>query len=1099
MERGVEGRPMKRYEWVQLVAFSTIYCLLLFGVFHHPVLRDTPNYEQIVAPMRDQLKGESPEVREHAALVNQEGTQTIFHVEGDQYKTQIKAESKALAMFQDPTAYKYVWGSGGDGDVYSDGSAWATGSTSAIMFKVSSSLYLDSFFSFNIGTTFQDTNNVKSVDQIVFTFEVYVSNNEGSEITRIKALVTNNKSGQGGDPPANYAEAIARNGDWAVPRKSGQTDTTALNNVGWGFTGVPAAWIDPGDSGYLTLYLLPLSGWENEPLDSLMIYTDDSGGSHEPYLEIEYTLWSTPVASAANIIDEPTYLFAGFNYTVKTQVTDADGRTNLNDAYLYLSEDHASYRVRFDWDQATNVFSQGEGATYAVLNTTNCSSSEITNGYELTWDFNVTWDWEEGYMDWGNRGTDDQGKDSGINWNDLNTWHTTRLWVHSISVYWIAEAKYLEDGDTVLTSEALNITGYVYWYQTTTAYNLGIGTPRAELVVDGVNEGATYNDSIDATGYYNISYTTPAGEDWDWSLDVELDNLPTEIMEAPSNDNGKNPLFLVAATPAVFGVSGATVTLSIQPDILIPIPDTVQDRGGTGGGGPRMVETNNGEYWRVASTTGSAGAHLFYQSAYWNQSAYIIYDGYATGGSGDETIYLRDYNPEEAIIDQDTQASSPTITGTHVIEAANWRDGTLELQWYVYNTEATGTVLVDQSIINFTSFAETHVATRILNGSQVLDVVSFESKEPATNITISGIPQDYSLITLTGGVSYIDDIAATGTFVVYNTGAGWYSLYLNTSMTWHEVAFSPTLPDGLAGNWEHYQWYANATHITENPFPLSHGDYNLLVKDSFDQTILSDTFNISLDDSRRFQIAKVVPMYKVGITNQDDESYYLEIERNDLTMFQPLPPSGEVHFRVYGLDPPVNYTVYVKFLNGTQRGNFTLSVPDHAISQNIDYVPDVFSLSDFEFSIGKEYFTLLIDTSWDNATVETWVTPHSPDDDEIKVLDAVDENLALQWVITNEERNALWNEVDIKISGSDTLYLWQNFTYSFPKPPEQFFPAYKAEFDSIREELSYFGTSIIQLILFGFMGLIAVMVLQWRGIGKRWFGKPIAETWRKQR
>ena len=48
----------------------------------------------------------------------------------------------------------------------------------------------------------------------------------------------------------------------------------------------------------------------------------------------------------------------------------------------------------------------------------------------------------------------------------------------------------------------------------------------------------------------------------------------------------------------------------------------------------------------------------------------------------------------------------------------------------------------------------------------------------------------------------------------------------------------------------------------------------------------------------------------------------------------------------------------------------------------------------------------------------------------------MDENARLQWTITNEERQSLWVDVQVKIAGGASDYVWQNFTYSYDKPDE---------------------------------------------------------------
>ena len=911
----------------------------------------------------------------------------------DQLQPSVVGNSKALAMLGgDPTVDGYVWGNGGDGSIVSDGSHWIMGSTTASIYHWYGGIYYDACFSFNIGDTFV-ADNAKSIDLIIFNARVYASNNEGSEILRIKAFETNAKSGQGGDPPANYAEAIARNGDWAVPRKSGQTDTTTFNTVGWRWVGVPTAWIAVGDTGYLTLYLLAASGWESNPYDWITFYTKESGGN-QPYLEITYTAWSAPTANSADIVGEPSELLPGQSYSINTTISDADGRDNLENAYLYISADHTTNRVRFDWDIDTGTFSQGEGATYVVLNTTACANETSgATGWKITWGFSVTVNWQEGYMDYANSATDSQSKTT-TNWNNENSWHTDRLWVHSITAEWISESVNLEDGDYVYTSEALNITGYVYWYDTLTVYDLGFGTPIAKLYIDGADQGSSYNCSLDASGYYNISYTTPATEDWDWSVDIQLGSLPSGMTEGPSNDNGKNPLFLIAVVSAAFGESGASVSIATAPATIIP-NNIIEQKDLEWRGGFRMLEANDGQVYLGYTNAPYYFIIFEFSSRYWAYVDALSYDFSAALDGTSDAIAIYDYHPARTTIATQT-ADNPSLTGTHSVTSTNWIDGRMQVEF-----EATGggsgwaEFYIDQATLNFTSFSEDQVANRILNDTTVLDVITLDSKAWNTTFTITGIPMTYSYSYMTPGLAdYTDEISSLGKLTLTNTSVGQYYIYLDTGLTWHEVAFSPTLPDGLSIDWQVFEWYCNETHLNRMPYPLSHGFYYLLVKDAYDNTIVSTNFTILSTDVKDLIYGigtlGVIPLYKLTIPNEDNIAYSIDLTRNDKTYPFPLSPNSETEgIRVYGIESGANYTLTIWETDGINRyfrAEYSLAMPNHGyVYDAIDLLSNDMDIVISRFWFDRVHWYIMVDTQSGGATVDVY-------EDDVLIFDDYSED-----------------------------------------------------------------------------------------------------------
>jgi len=932
---------MNQYQWKHLINTAVIVGLLiLFIGFQHPILRSNPYFEQIVAPMRDKLHNEPPEYRAAAAMVTQSENQTIYHVEGDQYKTRIEAESKAqAAMFSDPTVYKNVWGAGGDGLVDSNGDYWSTTGTTVTMYY-NPSYTRDSFFSFNIGTTFQDTNNVKSIYDIEFNWYVQSETLEGTEWVRVKAFETNLKAGLGGNPYIDSAEEIARGGSSARPLQSGESDTQEFTKTGWDWMDLPYAWIAPGDSGYLTIYLYPYSGWDNFPADEVKIYTGEAGG-YEPYLEISYTLWSAPVANAVDITDEPTYLLPGQDYEVKTIISDVDGRTNLNKGFLYISEDHTTYRVRFDWTRSSDNFTQGEGASYVTLNVSASSSVEYgANGYQLTWNFTATRDWKEGSMDWANSANDAQGKTT-ANWNNLNTWYTDRLWVHSISVYWISEETYLEDSDGVNTDQSLNITGYIYWYSTTQAYDLGFGTPITKLFIDGSDEGATYNDSIASNGFYNISYTTPLVADWSWALDIELGIIPTGMSEGPSNDDGKSPLYLIYATQAI-------VTVTMQPNPMIPtatVQTTQIDFGMEDPWGPVLLDDNTIKY---VTWVGTSKATYDVMAFYWEigyplalkQLVYAV-DIDAGGGTNNHIfeIYQRDGTTDNIF----NVGSTKPVSGTwSTLDETYWISGRVGVRLYFLETAtAVYNYQIDQMIIEFDPINEIHILDVYTEGTEELQQVKLPVLQDDVNITLSDISKDYTIRSIHPAVSYEDNISTDGTLKLINVVKGSYEVIFRTGRTSHILHMASYAADGVGLEWERFKWYMNETRIPYPPeYELYSGNYTITIKDFYGETVATGDVKIPSSDPRHVYAQVGLDFYMFTLGNWDRQNYYVLVKRSGFTANYSLSSFPcSISFYMYGSLAGIDYEF--EFYQTTDEGNVlnkTISMKTHADSYTIDYI-----------------------------------------------------------------------------------------------------------------------------------------------------------------
>jgi hypothetical protein len=148
---------------------------------------------------------------------------------------------------------------------------------------------------------------------------------------------------------------------------------------------------------------------------------EDGGGIEGPYLVV-FLETETPVASAANILNEPAYMLYLENYTVYSSITDPDGQTDIDYAKLYISDDHTSNMAEFRWTYSTGVFSLDAGSGNVTLHTAECSNASITNGWNITWVFQPLIPWERGDYDFGSYAIDEHAASDGVNWGDQNAY-----------------------------------------------------------------------------------------------------------------------------------------------------------------------------------------------------------------------------------------------------------------------------------------------------------------------------------------------------------------------------------------------------------------------------------------------------------------------------------------------------------------------------------------------------------------------------------------------------------------------------------------------------------------------------------------------------
>ena len=661
----------------------------------------------------------------------------------------------------------------------------------------------------------------------------------------------------------------------------------------------------------------------------------------------------------------------------------AGGNSEIETIWVYMSPyGNTTDAYGFYFNEASETAGEAYGANLGVLlGGTFTRDIPSVGDISVTFNFSMNWTWVEQTGDASNISASTRLRitsqsietDIGVN----SSWFNKEYdwgYENDIQLYDL-NAQYYSDGwweiadeSWVKTNSSLRVFGHYYMNNTVIAPGIQFGAPVVGLTIDGVDLGATYNASTTSTGYFLINtYTTPEAQDWDWSINVTV-SVPTGGgVGGALNDGFFGLLLFNYPPPQSLTMTGISVTVIFQPGNIIPAG--VLNPARLIIGSLRSLEENDGDELGTTSGTGHTYMSFWWEVGYWNQTDMLIYDMWGAGGeAGTEDIHLYDYHPAETLVDTQT-ADNPSIMGAHAINATNFNDARMDVFIHLENTVSTSYLRFDQLVLNFTSFSASYQTERVINETAVYDVLTFQVLQDDVNVTITGISNEYILreITPAGGYEgYINNILSQGNLTLYGCSAGIFQITFNTTMTYHAVSFRAGLPDGLEEQWDTFAWYVNYSRVADNPYPMTHGVWEVVVKDYFEQTIYSENVTILSTDQREFTIEFILPVYSVGIKNEDRESYYLNITRNLITSQQPLPPLGEVHFRVYGVVPSANYTVQVlKSADDSLVGQFTLSVPDHAISEIVDYVQE----EDVDF---VAVFPSAIEVD-QNLTVSGWV------------------------------------------------------------------------------------------------------------------------------
>lgn len=128
-----------------------------------------------------------------------------------------------------------------------------------------------------------------------------------------------------------------------------------------------------------------------------------------------------PTAYASDINGQPQTMYPDTIYSVTAKYYDPDGRDDLKHCYLQLR--HPSKPLTMMWyqfDGSWFPWAGEEGANYLTITTV--TSTELANGYELTWSFRINDNWlqAENSIDFGVSARDDDDLESGWDYDNTN-------------------------------------------------------------------------------------------------------------------------------------------------------------------------------------------------------------------------------------------------------------------------------------------------------------------------------------------------------------------------------------------------------------------------------------------------------------------------------------------------------------------------------------------------------------------------------------------------------------------------------------------------------------------------------------------------------
>lgn len=150
---------------------------------------------------------------------------------------------------------------------------------------------------------------------------------------------------------------------------------------------------------------------------------------------------------------------------------------------------------------------------------------------------------------------------------------------------------------------------------------------------------------------------------------------------------------------------------------------------------------------------------------------------------------LNVYNRDGSITNIFYLNTSDTGSGNTVIDEQSWINGKVYAEYWFEEVEGdlwVYSVTFDVMRLEFESITETHYMTRISLETAVTDVLSFEIKQNDVTVTITNIPEGYTLKSILPENSYLDytdNIVTENKVIITGCVKGSYEVVFDTGST----------------------------------------------------------------------------------------------------------------------------------------------------------------------------------------------------------------------------------------------------------------------------------------------------------------------------
>jgi proteasome lid subunit RPN8/RPN11 len=237
-------------------------------------------------------------------------------------------------------------------------------------------------------------------------------------------------------------------------------------------------------------------------------------------------------------------LYAGYQYTWVANVSDGDGITDIYSVVLRLDDTGDDQRIT--WWESNDTFESN--SPYFTVNSGPSDSYNISAQNRWIINFTITFNWNWHNVDDPVTLIDDRVEVTDDSMTMRFNSYTTDSWKceNDLRIYYLdfnCDDNYesgtgnISDNDWLRGNTWVNTTGNVTYEDTNGIYPPSSAAIRAQLWTNGVDRGASYQNTLNATGWFTIlNYQVSGTTDTDYDFDIILENLPTGATHNSAND-----------------------------------------------------------------------------------------------------------------------------------------------------------------------------------------------------------------------------------------------------------------------------------------------------------------------------------------------------------------------------------------------------------------------------------------------------------------------------------------------------------------------------------------------------------------------------------